>query len=88
MGEAKDGGGTYSLSEVEAIKIECPEFANFIMTYVKALCNAKENGGKITQEDAALIEQQRGMMVDTLTQMVQDDDDTVTQDLSHYFEHS
>ena len=88
VGEAKDGGGTYSLAEVEASFIECPEFINFIFTWVKGFCRAKENGGSFTEEDTALITQQRKMMVDTLTQRVVDDDNTVVQDRSHYNEHT
>jgi hypothetical protein len=68
--------------------IDIPEFAQFIVTYMKAMCRAKENGGEMPADAAALVEQQRKLMIETLTQMVPDDDDTVEQDMSHYVEHN
>jgi hypothetical protein len=87
VGEAKDGGGTYSLSEVEATKIDIPEFINFVVEVVKGFCMAKENGGTIPPAQASLIQQQRTKMEDTLENAVPDNDDEVIQDLSHYQEH-
>lgn len=88
VGEAKEGGGTYVLADAEATKIECPEFINFIMALVRAYCGAKENGGEFSDSDTQMVEQQRKMMVDTLSKMIEDDDNRVVQDLSHYYEHS
>lgn len=68
--------------------IDIPEFANFVMTYVKAMCAAKENGGDMPPVWASRVQQQREMMVSTLTGMVPDDEDTVDGDFSHYMEHS
>lgn len=87
VGEAKEGGGTYVLADVEAAKIDIPEFVNFVMETVRGFCLAKENGGTIPAEQAAVIEQQRQEMVNTLSEMVEDDDNEVVQDLSHYMEH-
>lgn len=68
--------------------LDIPEFANFVMAYMKAMCRAKENGGEMPSDAAALVQQQRKQMVDTLTEQVPDDDNTVQMDLSHYWEHS
>lgn len=68
--------------------IDIPEFANFIMTYMKAACMAKENAGVIPPTWAERVAQQRKQMIDTLTQMVPDDEDEVEGDFSHYMEHS
>jgi hypothetical protein len=67
--------------------IDIPEFVNFIMACMRGKLFAKENGGTIPQDAAGEIQQQRKMMVDTLTKMIPDDDDTVEWDLTHYREH-
>lgn len=67
--------------------IDIPEFVNFVMACMRGKIFAKESGGTIPPEAAAEIQQQRKMMVDTLTKMIPDDDDTVEWDLTHYREH-
>lgn len=69
-------------------RLDIPEFANFVMEYVKAKIRAKENGGVITADMAAVVQQQRQMMIDTLTSMIPDADTEIPVDLSHYMEHT
>jgi hypothetical protein len=65
---------------------DIPEFANFIMQYMKVRCYEKEGHPNLDFAVAAL-EKQRKLMVDTLTGMVPDGDDEVERDLSFYEEH-
>lgn len=69
-------------------EIDIPEFANFILAYMKARCRAKEENGVIPGDAAAQVEQQRKMMVDTLKGRVPDDNNQIPMDLSIYQEHS
>lgn len=75
-----------SLAASRATVVDIPEFSNFLMQFMKVRILAKE-GGPMLQENMAVLEQQRKMMVDTLTQMVPDNDDQIIPDLSHYYEH-
>ncbi len=75
--------GTQAITE--ATLVDIPEFANFLLQYVKCRIWEKE-GNPNLQTGLAVLEQQRKMMVDTLTQMVPDDDDQIQPDLSHYEE--
>lgn len=68
--------------------LDIPEFANFVMTFVKAKIREKMNGGVMPADQAALVQQQRDMMVSTLENMIEDDDDEVEMDISIYEEHS
>jgi hypothetical protein len=77
-----------SQGAIDATTIDIPEFANFLMAFMKAKIRAKENGGSLLPEDATLVQQQRQMMVDTLTERVPDDDTTINGDLSMYWEHN
>lgn len=86
VGEAKDGGGTYALADVESIRLDIPEFVSFVIQYVKCRCMEKEGDPRIDGA-MAVLQEQRKMLVDTLTQMVVDDDSEVVQDMSHYYDH-
>jgi hypothetical protein len=67
--------------------IDIPEFIAFIFQFVKVRCLEKE--GHPNYESAiAILGQQRKMLVDTLTQMIPDNDDEIEPDMSHYTEHS
>lgn len=66
--------------------VDIPEFYTFLCEVVKGKIRAKENQGIMPQSNIAAIEQQRKMMVDSLTQKIPDDDDTVPADFSHYWE--
>jgi hypothetical protein len=88
IGETKPAPlvGVYSVAEVEAFEIDIPEFISFVLKFVKVRCMDKE-GDPRQELGLQILQQQRKQMVDTLTQMVVDDDDTVIQDMSHYAEH-
>lgn len=73
---------------VDADFVDIPEFANFIMEYMKAMCRAKENGGEMLPVDATRVEQQRKQMVDTLKERTPDEENLVEMDLSAYYEQS
>lgn len=77
-----------SQATIDATQIDIPEFANFLMVYMKGKIRAKENGGDMLGSDVTLIQQQRQMMVDTLTERVPDDDNVVIGDYSAYWEHN
>lgn len=68
--------------------IDIPEFINFIYAIVKGKCKQKENGGVMPGDAVAEIEQQRKMMVDTLSTRIPDDDNEITRDISWYQESS
>lgn len=67
--------------------VDIPEFYTFICEVVKGKIRAKENQGNMPPASVTAIEQQRKMMVDSLTQKIPDDDDTILADFSHYWEH-
>lgn len=68
------------------VDVEIPESINFIYSYVKMLCKQKENGGVIPQDAAAEMQAQKTLLIETLTNMVPDDDNEVIQDFSAYEE--
>ncbi len=72
---------------VDADKCDIPEFVNFIYQYVKVRCYEKEGhpnlGVALTR-----LDQQKQLMVETLTSMVPDGDSTIEQDHTYYQEHS
>jgi hypothetical protein len=77
---------TGSQAASDAVILDIPEFYTFILQYMKCKCLEKE--GDLRLETAVVaLQHQRQMMVDTLTQMVPDDDDTVVPDQSFYWEH-
>ncbi len=65
--------------------IDVPEFIHFILQFVKVKCLKKE--GILTEDDKNDLRTQRKLMIDTLTEMVPDEDDTVPEDFTHYAEH-
>lgn len=69
-------------------QLDIPEFANFIIMYMKAMCLKKDNGNVLPPDAAAMLQQQRQMMIDTLTEQVDDDDTNVEGDFTHYQDHS
>lgn len=66
--------------------LDIPEFANFILSFVKVRLLQKEGDARVELE-AEMLKAQRKLMIDTLTEMVEDDDNLVEQDSSHYEEH-
>lgn len=71
----------------DAIILDIPEFTSFLLQFVKVRCYEKD-GDPRTELAVTALQNQRKMMVDTLTQQVPDDDDTVEMDLSHYRDHT
>lgn len=72
---------------IKATIIDIPEFSTFVMQWVKCRSLEKESDPRLAGA-ADLLGQQKKQMVDTLTQMVPDDDDTIQGDFSIYEEMS
>lgn len=64
---------------------DIPEFANFVIQYVKVRCYEKE-GHPNLQKALYDLQMQRQQMTDTLTTMVPDNENEIEADLSHYEE--
>lgn len=69
------------------LQVDIPEFATFVMQWVKCRCFEKEGDPRL-QGATATLEQQRVQMVGTLAEMVVDLDTTIQGDFSHYQEMS
>lgn len=65
---------------------DIPEFANFIMQYMKVRCYEKEVGHPMLQKAMLDLERERSQMTGTLDTMVPDSENTVEPDLSIYWE--
>lgn len=72
---------------IDAVLIDIPEFATFVMQWVKCRCFEKEGDPRLEGASSILI-QQKKQMVDTLTNGIPDDDDTIHMDFSAYEEMS
>lgn len=70
---------------VRATLIDIPEFATFIMQWVKCRCMEKEGDPRLAGA-ADTLAQQKKQMVDTLTEAIVDDDTTIEGDFTHYQE--
>lgn len=66
---------------------DIPEFINYLIAHIKRSCLAKEQLGVAPPEATAMVEKQEKKLLDTLTNRVPDNDDTVQMDMSHYWEH-
>ena len=67
--------------------IDCPEeFIQFLVAFVKVKCLAKEIGNPMLQMAMSDEDRCRKLMVQTLTDQVEDSDNTVPLDLTHYME--
>lgn len=76
-----------SLSDVGTGLIDCPEeFIQFLVAFVKVKCLAKEIGNPMLQMAMQEEDRERKLMVQTLTDQVQDTNNTIPMDLSHYME--
>lgn len=67
---------------------DIPESTNFIYSYVKGKCIQKENAGIMPPEAQAEIDKQRMLLVETLGDMIPDDDNEAIKDMSFYMESS
>jgi hypothetical protein len=76
-----------SLSATRATQIDIPEFIAFVIQWMKVRCYEKEMDPRYDGA-LAVLQQQRRMMVETLTEMVVDDDNIIPMDTSHYDEMS
>lgn len=72
----------------DIIDADIPESLNFMYAYVKGKCKQKENAGVMPPDAAQELEQQRMLLVNTLSNAVPDDDNEVEKDLSFYREMS
>lgn len=70
-----------------ATVLDIPEFTQFIIDFMKCRCLAKDSDPRYGDQVAAM-ENQRKMMIQTLTEQVPDDDNTNVMDLSFYSHHS
>jgi hypothetical protein len=66
---------------------DIPEFSRFVIEYIKMRCYEKE-GHPNLELAANLVEQQRKLMQETLSNMVPDADTAIEMDLDVYGEHS
>jgi hypothetical protein len=67
---------------------DIPEFMNFIVSYAKAKCLAKEYGG-IMPPDAILdMQRNKKLMIETLQEMVPDEANQIELDLDFYTNHN
>lgn len=72
---------------IDSTIIDIPEFATFIMQWVKCRCFEKEGDPRLTAA-VSTLEQQRAQMVGTLKEMVIDTDTEIEADFTHYQEMS
>lgn len=63
--------------------IDIPEFATFIIDFVKFKCLLKDTDPRLPDQQA-IMQSQRKMMVDSLTEQVPDDDNQILPDMSFY----
>lgn len=69
----------------DASLLDIPEYTHFVMQWVKCRCMEKEGDPRIDGATQTLVALKKSM-VDTLTEMVEDDDNTIEPDLSFYNE--
>jgi hypothetical protein len=72
---------------VNASLIDIPEFAEFLMQWVKCRLLEKRKDPGLAAASSTLVAQKE-QMVDTLTEAILDDDTTIQADFSHYLEMS
>ena len=70
---------------LDADKVDIPEFANFIIQYMKVRCYEKEGNPNLPKAIQDL-EQQRKQMIDTLTAMIPDAENELEKDFTYYEE--
>lgn len=68
---------------IDATVIDIPEFSTFIMEWVKVKCMFKDGDPRVSISQA-LLEAQRKIMIDTLTESEPDDDNEICPDYSYY----
>jgi hypothetical protein len=76
-----------SVEDRDTTTIDIPEFSNYILSYVKAKVLNKEGSAMLPEALQELADNEQ-IMVDTLQQMVPDNDDVIEGDFSSYEEMS
>lgn len=66
-----------------ATVIDIPEFFTFIIDFVKYKCLLKDTDPRLTDQQG-IMQNQRKMMVDSLTEQVPDDDNQIPPDMGFY----
>lgn len=64
--------------------VDIPEFADFVVQFAKTKCLRKEFMGDVPEGEIAELERQRMLMVNTLSEMVPDENNVVDQDIGFY----
>ena len=72
---------------LNALLVDIPQFANFIIAGVKVKCLEKDGDPRL-ENASATLEQQRAQMNQTLAEMIPDLDNEIEPDFSHYQEMS
>lgn len=67
---------------------DIPEFADFVVQFARVRCFRKEFHGNVPPLELEILKDKKQLMVDTLTNMVVDENSELEQDWSHYDEHS
>lgn len=76
-----------TLAIINATLMDIPEFATFVMQWVKCRCMEKEGDPRLAGA-IDILAQQKKQMVDTLTEGIVDDDNEIQPDYTHYQEMS
>ena len=76
-----------SLTDNGSGLIDCPEeFIQFLVSFVKTKCLLKEIGNPMLQQAMSEEDKHRKLMIQTLTDQVQDQDNLISLDMTHYQE--
>lgn len=67
--------------------LDIPEFSSFVIQHVKCRAYEKE-GHPNVQAALAVLQSERQLMIETLSEMVPDDDNRVEMDVSYYRDHN
>lgn len=74
-----------TVAQQSATLLDIPEFYEFVMQWMKVRCAEKE-GDPRYDAMVAELQSQRKMMVDSLTEMIEDNDTEIQGDYAHYLE--
>lgn len=70
-----------------ATVLDIPEFSTFVIDFVKYKCLLKDTDSRLSDQQA-IMQSQRKMMIETLTEQVPDDDNQILPDMSFYTQSS
>lgn len=71
-----------SLAQLATV-LDIPEFSAFIIDYVKAKCLMKDTDPRLADQ-MVVVQNQRKIMIESLTEQVPDDDNFIVPDMSFY----